>query len=157
MSLTNWLTTQDLCYFIERFADEKTKSAFLGVFPINHLPKRITHLPILFILNTHTDNLPGQHWKAVYVAKDGNGEIFDSLASPISLKLSNWMNVFTKKWIASTLILQNPVSPSCGAYVLYYVMMRLRHSNFNDCIALFSPNLIDNDKLMKLFMTSLLK
>lgn len=155
MSLTNWLTTQDLAHFVDEFADEKTNAAFLGVFPINRLPQRLPNLPVLFILNTNTDNLPGQHWKAVYVSQKGEGEVFDSLASTVSLVLQHWMNTFTKKWTVSTLTLQNPLSPSCGAYVLYYVLTRLKHVSFDSFNAMFSNNVLDNDKRMEYFMNSL--
>ena len=125
MSIKNikWLTSRDLESCIDKFADEYTKNSFLGVFPINYLPNKILQLPVLFIINTNTMNLPGQHWKAVYLSVNGNGEIFDSLAMPISLTLQQWMNTFSKKWITSTLTIQNPLSPSCGGYVLYFVMV----------------------------------
>jgi len=54
---------------------------FMGVFPLNCVP----HLPPgktnnCFIVNTHTDNLPGQHWIAVRLVYD-QAWIFDPLAS----------------------------------------------------------------------------
>lgn len=155
--MVKWLSTQDLEYFIHTFANTKTKNAFLGVFPINHLPQRLPHFPVLFIINTNTSNLPGQHWKAIYVSKRREGEVFDSLASPVSLILEHWMNTFTRKWTISTLTLQNPLSPSCGAYVLYFIMSRLNHSSLQSCIAPFSSNVIDNDERMELFMKTYLK
>lgn len=147
-----WLTTLDLETFVNRYADGKTKSAFLGVFPINHLPKRLIQLPTLFIINTQTDNLPGQHWKAVFIDKDGKGEIFDSLATPVSLKLQEWMNRFTKKWIISNLTLQNPLSPSCGAYVLYFIMTRLTHNIKKN--SPFTGNVFLNDQIVEKFVNN---
>lgn len=157
MSLTSWLSTQDLEMFIHKFANEKTKAAFLGVFSINQLPRKLPHLPALFIINTNTSNLPGQHWKAIYVSKNGEGEVFDSLVSPVSLMLNHWMNEFTRKWTVSSTVLQNPLSPSCGAYVLYYVMSRLNYSSLKSCIAPFSTDVFDNDMRMEQFMRTYLK
>ena len=65
----NWLSTQELESTIYNYADENTKTVFHGVFPIDHLPKGISRLPVLFIINTNTGNLPGQHWKAIYIDK----------------------------------------------------------------------------------------
>ena len=137
-----WLTTLDLEQFVRNFGNTTTKAAFLGVFPIDHLPRTIVpeQLPILFIVNTNTSNLPGQHWKAIYISKEGIGEIFDSLALPISLRLEQWMNKFSKKWTHSKITLQNPFAPTCGGYVLYYVLNRLQHNSMGSCIARFTAN-----------------
>ena len=157
MKSIKWLSTRDIENFIEKFADEYTKTAFLGVFPINHLPRIVTRFPVLFIINTNTSNLPGQHWKAVYVSKSQNGEVFDSLAMPVGLKLQQWMNRYSKKWITSKLTLQNPLSPTCGAYVIYFVMTRLHHPSLTSCIEHFSSNVVENDKVVEKFFNQMFK
>lgn len=155
LQTTKWLTTQDLENFIASHADSKTKAAFIGVFPIDQLPTRIPHLPIIFIINTNSGNLPGQHWKAIYVDEKQHGEIFDSLATPISLRLERWMNTLTKKWIRSHSIIQHPLSPSCGAYVLYYVMTRLSSNSLDSVLRHFSINVTQNEKLVTHFISNM--
>ena len=150
-----WLTTLDLENFILQFADDATRKAFLGVFPMNYLPRKISRLPVLFIINTNTGNLPGQHWKAVYISTKSIGEVFDSLATPIGLQLQQWMNRFTKRWIPSTLTLQNPISPSCGGYVLYFAMTRLNHKSLKACLVPFTNNVIDNDRFVEQFLNDI--
>lgn len=152
-----WLTTLDLENFIQTYSDEHTKAAFLGIFPINHLPQKIFRFPILFILNTNTSNLPGQHWKAVYVSTSHVGEVFDSLATPISLQLEQWMNTFTRKWTVSKITLQNPLSPSCGGYVLYYVLTRLKHNSMKSCMAVFTDNVLLNDAIVENFFQRMIQ
>ena len=152
-----WLTTLDLENFILQFADDATRKAFLGVFPMNYLPRKISRLPVLFIINTNTGNLPGQHWKAVYISTKSIGEVFDSLATPIGLQLQQWMNRFTKRWIPSTMTLQNPISPSCGGYVLYFAMTRLNHKSLKACLAPFTNNVIDNDRFVEQFLNDILR
>ena len=150
-----WLTTLDLENFILQFADDATRKAFLGVFPMNYLPRKISRLPVLFIINTNTSNLPGQHWKAVYISTKSIGEVFDSLATPIGLQLQQWMNRFTKRWIPSTMTLQNPISPSCGGYVLYFAMTRLNHKSLKACLVPFTNNVIDNDRFVEQFLNDI--
>ena len=152
-----WLTTLDLETFIRQYANSKTRAAFIGVFPIDHLPKRLPALPALFIINTNTSNLPGQHWKAVYISKNHYGELFDSLAVPVSIKMQQWMNKHAQRWISSKLTLQNPLSPSCGGYVLYYVMTRLNYKSLKACIKPFSKNVFDNDEIVQLFFNAVSK
>lgn len=147
-----WMTTNELENFIHHFANDVTKEAFLGVFPINILPIKIPHVPILFILNTNSANLPGQHWKAVYISKDRVGEVFDSLATPVSLQLQQWMNANALKWTHSKLTLQNPLSPSCGAYVLYFVMTRLKHNSLKSCLSPFTSNVMKNEEFVENFV-----
>lgn len=152
-----WLTTLELESFVNNFADKETRAAFLGVFPIDKLPKSIPHLPLMFIINTNASNLPGQHWKAIYVSKNRNGEIFDSLATFVNLKLEQWMNTFTKRWTVSTLILQNPLSPSCGGYVLFYIMNRLKHNSLSSCISPFTSNVFLNEQIVERFFQNVQK
>ena len=147
-----WLTTLDLENFILQFANEATRKAFLGVFPMNYLPRNISQLPVFFIINTNTSNLPGQHWKAVYISTKRLGEVFDSLATPVGLQLQQWMNRFTKKWTPSSMTLQNPISPSCGAYVLYFVMTRMKHKSLKSCLLPFTNNVVENDRIVEQFL-----
>ena len=152
-----WLTTLDLEDFIHRFGDAKTRAAFIGVFPINHLPQRLPQLPVLFIINTNTCNLPGQHWKAIFISQKREGEVFDSLATPVELSLQHWMNMFARRWTVSRLTLQNPLSPTCGGYVLYFVMSRLKHSSFKSCMTGFSSDVIENDSFVEQFYNNQLQ
>lgn len=43
---------------------------FIGVFPLDRLPRKFKlKTSVNFILNTHTHNLPGEHWLAVSFQK----------------------------------------------------------------------------------------
>lgn len=55
---------------------EKYVPNFAGVFPLNKLPKYL-RAPANFIVNTHTHNLPGEHWLAVSYQKSGIVFAFD--------------------------------------------------------------------------------
>jgi len=51
---------------------------FIGVFPLDKLPKSL-RAPSNFIVNTHTNNLPGEHWLAISYRGRSNGcYVFDS-------------------------------------------------------------------------------
>ena len=153
----SWLTGYELENLVYNNADDKTQKAFLGIFAIDGLPQQIPHLPALLIINTHTSNLAGEHWKAVYISQEHCGEVFDSLAQPTSTRLLQWMNCFTRKWIRSSLTIQNPLSGTCGAFVLYFILTRLHARNFASCLQLFSNDLYKNDLLMTDFVMKLKK
>ena len=61
---------------------EKYVPHFLGVYPLDKLPSAI-RAPSNFIVNTHTHNLPGEHWLAVSYQKGGIVYAFDPLVSTI--------------------------------------------------------------------------
>lgn len=57
---------------------------YLGTFPLDKVPLRFVKDALLqhFIINTHTSNLPGQHWIAVTVHNGKKAYIFDSFGIP---------------------------------------------------------------------------
>lgn len=150
----SWLTTEEIGSIIRKFGDEKTKTAFMGIFPIDKLPRRITKLPALLIINTHTKNLPGEHWKAIYISSQRRGEVFDSFALPISLYLQKWINTFTHgRWKQNSRSIQHPSSTICGIYVLYYVLNRLKTDDLKSIMDTFGESKTENDRLMMKFFS----
>ena len=57
---------------------------YLGTFPLDKVPLHFIKDAVLqhFIINTHTSNLPGQHWIAVTVHNNNKAYIFDSFGQP---------------------------------------------------------------------------
>lgn len=151
----SWLTGVELESLIRTYASEETEAAFLGIFSIETLPKRVQHLPLLLVVNNQTSNLPGQHWKAIYISSDKIGEVFDSLVTPISIHLQNWLNTFTRKWSSSRKRVQYPFSASCGAFVAFFVLNRLRAKSMKACLSIFKNDLPHNDKLVSTFVKDL--
>ena len=58
--------------------DYMTSDCFRGVFAMNTLPNME---PGCYIINTHDDDQPGEHWLAVY-NDHGHIEYFDSFGRP---------------------------------------------------------------------------
>lgn len=58
--------------------DKHVSPLFEGVFAADTLPRTLHKRPALIICNTDPIALPGQHWVACYVDKDGHGEYWDS-------------------------------------------------------------------------------
>ena len=130
----SWLTNHQLENAVSRFADTKTKDAFLGVFAIDKLPSNIVKYPILLIVNTQTSNLDGEHWFAIYISSHRRGEIFDSVLVPIDLRIRRWMNYFANSWRRNDRAYQSLLSPICGAYVLYFILNRMNYETMNQLL-----------------------
>ena len=151
----SWMTGIELESLIRAFVDDDTEAAFLGIFAMDCLPKAIQRLPTLFIVNTQTSNLPGQHWKAVYISSNKYGEVFDSLAMPVGLLLQNWMNTYTHQWKQSKRIIQSPLSAFCGAFAAYFILNRLKAKSMKKCLEVFKRDLYYNDVLVETFVKTL--
>lgn len=151
----SWLSNRQLIYKVRKNANDTTKKAFLGVYPIDKLPKFIPYLPVFLIVNTHTHNLNGEHWKAIFINKNRYGEVFDSLAQPTSEILIRWMNRFTRKWRTNRKTFQHDSSSTCGAYSLYYVLSRLTFPSLDAFCRTFSRSLHVNERNVHAFYRSL--
>lgn len=125
----SWLSDVDLEKKIKQHADKATRDAFYGVFSMDSLPFAVPHYPFFMIVNTQAHNLPGEHWKTVFIDKNKRGEVFDSLALPLANTLIRWLNRFTRSFTVNRLAYQHPLSASCGAFAVYFVLHRLENKN----------------------------
>ena len=118
----SWLSSEELAVKVRRNGDEKTRRAFGGVYPMDRLPSTIPHYPFFMFVNTQSHNLPGMHWLTVFIDTDKVGEVFDSFGLPLSNTLIRWLNRYTRRWKSYGLTVQHPLSSTCGAFALYYVL-----------------------------------
>lgn len=151
----SWLTSKTIVDKVRKNADKETLIAFYGVCAIDNLPDYIHTRPFLMIINTHTHNLPGEHWLAILIDADRNGELFDSLSLPVSNVLIQWLNRFTIRWKKNERAIQHVLSSSCGAFVLYFILNRLHVKNFETLMDSFSTTMYDNEIFVKKFYRSL--
>ena len=151
----SWLSNHAISDGILRNGDAATKKAFLGVVSIDSLPGSVPRYPIFLVVNTQAHNLPGQHWIVVFIDKNKRGEVFDSLALPTSILLSRWMNRFTRSWRTNMLSFQHPLSGTCGGYVLFFILNRLKVSSLDDITRTLSRKLYENDDRIVSFYDAL--
>ena len=151
----DWLTGEEIENYIAKNGNASTKAAFLGTFAANTLPRQNFQLPALLIVNSDTANLPGRHWRAVYITIEHYGEIFDSLAAPINILLEKWINSVTVRWQITTKYIQHPLSPSCGAFVLHFILNRLTAKSLDNYMQQFSSALQENERKVRHFVQKL--
>ena len=142
----SWLSDHEIEEAITANADAVTREAFLGVFPMDTLPSFISSYPVLLVVNTQSHNLPGEHWIAIFIDKNKRGEVFDSFAMPPNILLSRWMNRFSSTWKTNFRSFQNPLSATCGAYVIYFILKRLSVRSLHDISLSLSAQPHVNDK-----------
>ena len=81
---------------------------FLGVLACDQLPERpIQKLPLSVIINTHSSDLPGEHWLAVHITKDRIGCLFWKQTRPYNV----FTNVFKNYVFKTTIFKQTGPRP----------------------------------------------
>lgn len=151
----SWLTSKELENAILNYGDKHVNITFRGIYPLDALPQLDMKGPLFLIFNTDVENLQGQHWKAIHIDENQYGEVFDSLATPTSDRLIQFMNHHTKKWIQNSAAYQHPLSAQCGVYVLFYVTQRMYYDSLQQFCNSFTTNLATNEILMSNFYKSL--
>ena len=144
----SWLTNHTIERVIQHYADHMTRHAFLGVFPLNNLPRKVEQRPAFFIVNTQPDDLPGRHWLCLMLFEDGHGEIFNSIGQPPSTAIAQWMNRMCRVWTYNSEQYQSFSSATCGAYCIYVVLHRLQYPSLSRTLRPFTVNPTLNDCLM---------
>ena len=153
----SWLSSQQLERFILHHADAVTRRGFLGVFPMNQLPRHVPHLPALLIVNTQTDNQPGQHWLCLFLTGDGRGEVFDSFGMAPPPSITRWLRRRVRDWTYNRFTYQSPLSATCGAFVLYVALHRFRHRSLTETLRVFTSSLTNSDKFVTQYCRTLNK
>ena len=151
----SWLSADDIITKLRHNADEATWNAFYNVYSLDSLPSTITKYPIFIVLNTHPHNLSGHHWKVIFVAKDRRGELFDSLGLAPNIPTQQWLRKHTRQFKRNERMLQHPLSSTCGAYVLYFILNRLHVQRFESILQKFSYNHHCNEKMIRKFYNEL--
>ena len=132
----------------------KAIKSFIGVFPLNALPHlKFFSVPSFFCLNLDYSYEKGSHWIALRVS-ERQIEIFDSLGfSHLSIDrypspLISFLKRFGKKLIIiKTPQLQNYSSNSCGAFVIFYILLR-QHMHLDKILYFFSSDLKKNSEIV---------
>jgi hypothetical protein len=96
---------------------------FKGVYPLDKLPSSLKQ-PANFIVNTHTHNLPGEHWLAVNYSKDGVVHAFDSFGYYYPRILQKYLHRLRRKCAVhySSDQLQEYYEKTCGDYCIAWLI-----------------------------------
>lgn len=129
-------------------SDQTVAQVFLGVFPINLLPK-INKLPAALVINLDVSTMPGSHWVSLYFDNLGNCEYFDSYGrEPDELK--SFISKNCKQYIYNNIQVQRSMTSTCGQMCIYVLLWRARSIRFKDII-----KSIDSDEFVVGFINSL--
>ena len=133
--------------------DRFTKHDFRGVYACDQLPKRYVPRPSAFVVNTDPSTLPGEHWVAIYITRDGEGEYFDSYGQPVKLpEIKTFLKKNARRTYHNRRPLQGPWTAVCGQYCIFFLLQRCRGLTMTKIVNLFSLDKRDNDVLVNDFI-----
>ena len=126
------MRTDELWQLGERYVPN-----FVGVYPLDKLPRRL-EAPANLIINTHTHNLPGEHWLAVSYQRGGLIYAFDSFGFYYPLILRNYLQRLRARTRSTCQVhysdqpLQHYKEMTCGLYCVAWLICINSSSNNNN-------------------------
>ena len=108
-------------------ADPYAARTLVGVYTVDEAWPMARRFPASYLINTGTQDGPGEHWVAVFLEDPEHGEYFDSYGTAplesVYQRLRSWGYPDMR---FSTRMLQGPWSRSCGLYAVYFIASRSR-------------------------------
>lgn len=133
--------------------NKTTSSGFRGVFPKDLLLKQakiINGKNNSYVCNTAVKNHAGEHWIAIIISPEGNGEYFDSYGLPPNDTFSSFLNTNCMSWVRNNCALQSPFTTVCGQYCVYFIHKRFQGVSMSDVLSSLKNN--DSDKTVNVFV-----
>ena len=135
---------------IKHLLAKRCGRAFLGVFPIDMLPKTLpSHRPLLLDCNNKPHDNRGEHW-ILFI--DSTGEYFNSFAQPPLSTFRHYLENFCNSYVTNTKVIQSTVSYSCGHFCVFYCLMKMLDYSMKDIEAAFSNDNSLNDLIVHRFV-----
>jgi hypothetical protein len=129
---------------------------FRGVYAFNSLPLYITSYPAVYVVNTDPFGSAGEHWLAIYFDRYGNAGFFDSFGHPPGMfNLHNFIQHNCNICMYNDRQVQSLFSSKCGAFCIYYLMLRRNGFSKRYVCETFSRNLVANDAVVCDYLTAL--
>lgn len=141
-NLNRGLTTQDIINAL------KNERSFGGCYPSNKIPI-FYHFPCTIVVNTQSDDKPGQHWVAVHMTKF-TSFYFDSFGLPaLEPDILKYLKHRSRTVVYNSTCIQHMYSISCGLFCIAFVKHVKSKKSFISFINQFSmSNLSKNDRLV---------
>ena len=129
--------------------DPITKPYVGSVCALNQLPKRVTHRPKLYVVNTQPGHKPGKHWLTLYFPKVGPAEFFDSVGHGpkyYSWRLERYLKKQGGYYIRNRRRVQQVGTKTCGQFCYYYAYQRCTGRPMTQILRDFDHKLLNNNE-----------
>ena len=107
--------------------DTITQRSFRGVFPLDMLFKHAKIVPDRnnsYVCNTAVKINSGEHWIAMYIDSESNGEYFDSYGLYPNEIFASFLDQHCFSWTRNVIPLQRLFSTVCGQHCVFWIHSR---------------------------------
>lgn len=105
--------------------DCRVAAHLVGLYTLDEDWKTPSNLPASYVINSDSNTGSGEHWLAVFIDKAGVVDYFDSYGTAPLEKIYKRLLALGHKDIRyNKLMLQGPISNSCGLYCAYFLYLR---------------------------------
>lgn len=126
--------------------DHHAGPLYIGTFAADTLPRSVTRVPALLIVNSDPVSKGGQHWLAISINTEGKGEYFDSYGlKPFVPKHRQFLDRVCKSWRFNHTDLQALDSSVCGQYCVMYLLFKAHGYTLKNFLDIFSTDCQKND------------
>lgn len=104
--------------------------------------------------------MPGEHWLAIYVSREGESCFFDSFGnSPDNIRfptlIRNFLRTNSIRITYSNKQVQDFTSDTCGQHCVFFLYHMSKGYNYENFIKLYHDDLMKNDKMVDHFVKKL--
>src|SRR5579862_7274304 len=104
---------------------------FVGVFPIDKLPRKQPAGSCGGVVNLDVSTGPGTHWVAFFKHEGGGEEYFDPLGDKPPKRIESFLNRHSPMGVAYNRVpYQSESSVLCGNFCIFYLQRRLAGQSF---------------------------
>lgn len=124
-----------------------SKSAgFVGIFPIDKLPRKLPDDSCGGVINLDVSTGPGTHWVTFFKEKGRVAEFFDPLGDRPPHRIESFLIRHSPLGVAYNRVpYQSERSILCGNFCIFYLERRLAGQSFCNITAVLSTNSPVND------------
>lgn len=123
---------------------------------LSQLPRHLTR-PLYFIVNTHPSHMPGEHWLALTLEKNGKSTFFDSYGFQPNLgfyppSIFSFLKERSSKIMYHDQQLQHILSIVCGQHCVFYLCHRACGFSMSEVLSLYDDDVLKNDVMVSNFV-----
>lgn len=144
------MNTLEIKHILENHPD--TRANFLGVFPIDELPKKRPDPPYGLVINYDPASQVGSHWVSIYADSDST-HFHDSLGfTPVKIEIPQFLDPVP--FTATIKPIQHPRSDACGHHAVTFLVRRAQGISTEDYLSRFGADKRENDRVVKNFVAT---
>ena len=124
------------------------RNIVMGIYANDTLPKYVVKYPSIYIVNTDFSYNKGKHWALFYFENKNSAFFFDSLGKNPGFYFDHFvtfLKINASFYCYNKIAVQQLYSSVCGYYIIFFILMKVKHKTNKDIMSYFTSDKIVND------------